>query len=114
MPPPVAVTVMVGVPVAARRLTVTVIFDVPAPPLIGFGLKLTETLDGTPEAERLTDELNPPETVVVSVELPDEPRAMISEVGLAVIEKSGVVPGTVTLTVVVATVLSDVPVTVIG
>lgn len=66
-PPPVAVTVMVCVPVVARRLTVMVIVELPAPPLIGFGLKPTWTRDGTPEAERLIEELNPPVTVVVRV-----------------------------------------------
>lgn len=112
-PPPVAVTVMVRLPVLARRLTVTVIVDVPAP-LILAGLKPTVTLDPSPEAERLMDELNPPLTAVMSVVLPDEPRVIASDVGLAMIVKVGVAPGIVSVTVVVSTVLPEVPVTVIG
>lgn len=105
---------MVCVPVLARRLTVMVIVEVPAPPLMGLGLKPTETRDGTPEAERLIEELNPPLTVVVRVVLPEVPRLMVSEVGLAVMVKLGFAPGTVTLTVVVSLMVPEVPVTVIG
>ena len=43
--------------------------DVPAPGAgIGLGLKLTVTRDGTPLADKLIDELKPPEIVVVIVE----------------------------------------------
>ena len=104
---------MVRVPVVARRLTVTVIFEVPAPVML-VGLKPTVTLDPSPEAERLIDELNPPLTVVERVVLPEVPRVMVSDVGLAEIPKLGFAPGTVSVYVVVSTVLPEVPVTVIG
>ena len=104
---------MVRDPVLARRLTVTVIVDVPAPLMLA-GLKPTVTLDPWPDAERLIDELNPPLTAVVRVVLPEKPRVMVSDAGLALIVKSGVAPGMVSVTVVVSFVLPDVPVTVIG
>lgn len=73
--------VMVWVPVLARELTVTVIFDVPEPgAAIEAGLKLTVA----PEiwlADKATAELKPPETAVVMVEVPDLPRATDSVVG---------------------------------
>ena len=81
LPPPVPVMVMVWVPVLARELTVTVIFDVPEPgAAIEAGLKLTVA----PEiwlADKATAELKPPETAVVMVEVPDLPRATDSVVG---------------------------------
>ena len=78
------------------------------------GLNPTVTLDPWPDAERLIDELNPPLTAVVRVVVFDDPRAMVSDVGLALIVKPGVAPGIVSVTVVVSTVLPEVPVTVIG
>ena len=48
-------------------------------------------VDGLTVAVRLTVPLNPPLGVMVIVEVPDPPTAMLIEVGLAVMEKSGVV-----------------------
>lgn len=112
-PPPVAVTVIVREPAVARRLTVTVMVEVPAPVMLG-GLNPTVTLDPWPEAERLIRELNPPLTVVVRVALPAEPGVILSEVGLAAMVKVGFAPGTVSVTVVVSMVVPEVPLTVIA
>src|SRR5713101_8013848 len=51
IPPPLAVTVMGEVPVAAEEPTAMVIVELPAPPEIDVGLKLTVTPLGAPEAD---------------------------------------------------------------
>ena len=113
-PPPVPVIVIVRVPVEALLLTVTVIVDVPEPgAAIELGLKLTVTRDPCPLADKAMPELKPPEIAVVIVELPEVPRVMLTDVGEALMAKLGFVPVTVSDTVVVATVLPEVPVTVI-
>jgi hypothetical protein len=104
-------TVMVWFPSAALLPTVMVIVDVPLP-VIEAGLKEAEFWLPCPEAESATDELKPPVAVEVMVTLPEPLRAMLIVVGDALIEKPGVTPLTVRLTVVVSTVLPDVPVTV--
>ena len=89
--------------------------DVPEPGAgIGLGLKPTVTRDGWPLADKLIVELKPPEIVVVIVELPELPLVTLIDVGDALMVKLGFVPVTVSETVVVATVLPDVPVTVIA
>ena len=113
LPPPVAVTVMVRVPLDALRLTVTVMVDEPAPVMLE-GLNPTVTLEPSPEAEKLIEELKPPETETVITALFELPRGMLSEAGLALSEKSGLTPGTVSVTVVDELRLPEVPVTVIG
>jgi len=105
--------VMVCVPVAARLPTVTVIVEFP-PPVIEDGLKLTLFALPSPEAVRLTAPLKPPEIDTVMVEVPELLRATVSDVGEALSEKPACVPITVSDTVVVSTVLPDVPVTVMG
>ena len=115
MPPPVPVTVIVCDPVAALRFTVIVMVEVPEPgAAIELGLKLTLTREGTPLAESATAELNPPEIVVVIWEVPELPRATLTDVGEAEIAKFGLVPVTVNETVVLPLVLPEVPVTVIA
>ena len=107
--------VIVRVPRLALLLTVTVMVEVPEPGAgIGLGLKLTVTPDPWPLADRLIDELKPPEIVVVIVEWPEAPGFTVIDVGDALMVKLGLVPVTVRLTVVVATRLPEVPVTVIG
>ncbi len=83
-------------------------------PLLGIeaGLKETEFWVPSPEAESATEELKPPVAVELMVTLPEPLRAMLTAVGDALIEKPGVTPVTVRLTVVVSTVLPEVPVTV--
>jgi len=81
---------------------------------IGFGLKPTLTRAGTPLADKLIDELNPPEIVVVIVEWPELPLLTVIDDGDALMVKLGLVPVTVSVTVVVSTRLPEVPVTVIG
>jgi hypothetical protein len=76
------------------------------------GLKLTVTLLGSPVADKAMLELKPPETVVVMVEWPELPGLMVREVGDALMVKLGLVPVTVSETVVVSTVLPEVPFTV--
>ena len=116
--PPRPVTVMVWVPVRALRLTRIVIVEVPAPgAAIEAGLKLMETPSPSPEAESRIELLKPPLTAVVMVEVPvPEPlREMLTEAGEALMVKFGFPPELVTVseTVVVSTVLPEVPVTVI-
>ena len=91
------------------------IVDVPDPgAAIELGLKLIVTLLPPPDADRLIAELNPPETAVVILELPVLPGDTRIDEGDALIVKFGFVPVTANVTVVVATVLPDVPVTVIA
>ena len=113
MLPLVPVTVMVRVPVVARRLTVMVMVDEPVP-VIDVGLKPIVTLLPCPDADSETAELKPPLTVLVIVTVPEVLRRTVIDVGAALIEKPAVVLVTVSVTVVVCTVLPEVPVTVIG
>ena len=74
LPPPVAVIVTVAVPTVADELAVRVRVDEPEPgAAIVDGLKAALTPDGNPDAEREIAELNDPDRVVDTVELPDEP-----------------------------------------
>ncbi len=109
--PLVPVTVMVRVPVVARRLTVMVNVEDPAP-VIEPGLKLVVTRLPCPDAEREIAELNPPDTPVLMVTLPDVPRRTDIAVGLALIENPALVLVTVSETVVVWVCPPPVPVTV--
>ena len=114
-PPPVPVIVIVRVPVVALLLTVTVMVEVPEPGAgIELGLNLTVTRDPWPLAVKPIAELKPPEIAVVIVELPELPLATLIDAGDALIVKLGFVPVTVSDTVVLAVVLPEVPVTVMG
>jgi hypothetical protein len=105
--------VIVSLPVEAVLLTVTFMVEVPAP-VIDAGVNDTVTPLFGPKAVRAIAELKPPVTVVVIVELPDEPLLMVREVGAALIEKPEATVVTVSVTVAVALVLPEVPVTVTG
>lgn len=111
--PLVPLTVMVRVPRVARLLTRMVMVEVPAP-VIDVGLKLMVTRLPCPDADNLIAELNPPLTVEVMVTVPDVPRVTVIEEGDALMENPAAVPVTVSVTVVVWTVLPEVPVTVMG
>ena len=104
-------TVIVWFPSAALLPTVIVIVDVPAP-VIDVGENVTVFWLPSPEADNAIAELNPPVTAVVMVTLPELLLAMLIVVGEALMEKPGVVPVTVSETVVVSTVVPEVPVTV--
>ena len=67
------------------------IVELPAPPEIDVGLKLTVTPLGAPEADKEIAELNPPMLVVVIVEVPEPPVATLTAVGEANTVKFGVV-----------------------
>ena len=61
-------------PVVVEDATVIVIVEDPEPgAAIAVGLKDTVTPDGWPEAEREIALLNPPETVVETVDVPEPP-----------------------------------------
>src|SRR5215831_9635321 len=60
-----------------------VIVELPAPPEIDVGLKLTVTPLGAPEADSEIAELNPPTAVVVIVELPEFPGTTLTDAGEA-------------------------------
>ena len=107
---------MVKDPVPALRFTLTVIveFPLPVPPgrLIDVGLKLKETpLSGT-DPDREIDEIEPLITVAEIVVKPELPLLIVSDVGDALIVKASASAGTVSVTVVVLTMLPEVPVTV--
>jgi hypothetical protein len=74
IPPPVADTVVLKVPVVAVLLAVKVSVELPLPgAAIVAGLKLAVTPVGNPEIERAMDELKPLETeveIVLVAELP--------------------------------------------
>ena len=68
-----------------------VIVELPAPPEIDVGLKLTVTPLGAPEADNEIAELNPPMLVVVIVDVPEVPVATLTAVGEADTVKSAAV-----------------------
>ena len=112
-PPPVPVTVIVLVPVLAFLPTVIVMADDPVPgAAMGFALKLTVTRLPCPEADNEIAELKPFKAVVLIFEVPELPRATVSEAGEALMLKSGVTPVTVRETVVVCVIPPPTPVTV--
>jgi len=89
--PPVAVMVMLAVPVVAVLLAEKVRVELPPPgAAMETGLKLAVTPAGNPEADNETAELKPPLTVVEIVEVPEEPWVTLSEAGVAVTVKSAV------------------------
>ena len=114
MPPPVAVMVIVWLPVEALLLALKVTVELPDPgAAIEVGLKVAVTPVGRPLAESEIAELKPPATVVVTLEVLEPPRATETEVGEAETVKlaeTGAV--TVSETVVVCVTPPPVPVTV--
>jgi hypothetical protein len=91
-PPPVAVTVIVYVPVATVDPTVIVMVEDPEPgAVIELGLKLSVTPAGCPEADKVMAELKPPVTLVVIVDCPELPCATETEPGDAERLKFGAV-----------------------
>lgn len=116
MPPPVPVMVIGNVPVRADRDTVRVKSDVPEPgAAIEAGLKLPVTPEGSPDAENVIAELNPPVAAVVTTANPLWPCASDPEVGeteMVKLAATGAV--TIKFTVVVSVVEPEVPVIVIG
>ncbi len=94
IPPPVALTVVLNVPVAAVLLAVNVSVELPLPgAAIVVGLKLAVTPLGRPEIESATDELNPFEPEVEIVLVAELPCVTDRLVGEALRAKSGLVPG---------------------
>ena len=115
-PPPVPVTVIVFVPLLAFLETRIVITDDPVPGAgMGFRLKLTVTPLACPDADNEIAALNPFKAVVLMVDVPEPPRATVTEEGKALMLKSGGA-GVVTVreTVVVCVIPPPTPVTVIG
>ena len=112
-PPPLPVIVMVWFPSVALLPTLTVMVDFPEPgAAMELGLKVTVWAAPCPEADRLIAELKPPEIVVVMVAVPELLRATLIDVGEALMVKFGLLLVTVRETVVVSTVLPEVPLTV--
>ena len=67
-----------------EEATVIVMVELPEPgAAMEFGVKATVTPNGWPVADKETDELNPPVTVLVMVEVPWLPCATETEVGEA-------------------------------
>jgi hypothetical protein len=113
MPPPVPVTVIGYVPIAVLESTVKVRTELPLPgALMGLVPKPADAPVGKPDADKVMAALKPFTTAVVIVDVPVLPWATETEVGEAEMLKLGAV--TVSVTVVLFTVLPEVPVTVIG
>lgn len=100
MLPLVPVMVMVLVPVVALGEAFTVMVEVPEPAM-EVGLKDMETPRPAPDAERLIDELNPPEAVALMVAVLEDFLATVRDVGEAERVKVLAVLVTVSATVVV-------------
>lgn len=84
VPPPAAVTVMFSLPVAALRLALTVMVEVPPPgAAMDFGLKEMVSPETSPDADNLTAELKLPETLTVMVEVAEFLRVTEREAGEA-------------------------------
>ena len=103
-------------PVAVEEATDMFMVEEPEPgAAMDVGLKVTVTPVGWPEADKLMDELKPPEAAVVIVDVPLFPCATETEVGEAEMEKLGDACGvTVKETEVVWVLPPPVPVMVIG
>ncbi len=102
MPPPLAVTVTLLVPVVAVLPAVKVKVELPLPgAAIELGLKLAVTPDGKPDADSEIAELNPPLTVVEIVLLPDEPWTTNRLAGDALRLKLGVAVAVIVKAIVV-------------
>jgi hypothetical protein len=87
--------------------------DVPAPgAAMELGLKVTPWVLPDNPVDKAIAESKPPEIVVVIVEVPELPLAMLIDDGDALMVKLGAVPVTFSETVVVAVVLPEAPVTV--
>ena len=84
IPPPVAVMVIVRVPVVALDPTLTVIVELPLPgAATELGLKVTVFELPSPDADKVMAALKLPEAVVVIVDVPELPRATVKDVGEA-------------------------------
>ena len=103
MPPPVAVTVTLVVPVVAVLLAEKVRVELPLPgAAMDVGLKLAVTPEGKAEVDNEIAELKPPLTDVETVLLPEPPWATDRLVGDALTAKAGLAAAfTVRATVVV-------------
>ena len=113
LPPPLPVTVIVWLPSVANLLTLTVKVDLPAPgAAMEPGVKVTLRELPPNELDKAIAELKPPEIVVVIVEVPERPLAMLIVVGDALMVKLGFGPVTVRETMVVSVMVPEVPVTV--
>ena len=82
--PPVPVIVIVEVPALAAGATLIDMAEVPEPPAMEVGLKVTRTPFGTPEAVKLIAVLKPPEGVAVILAVAWPPGAMLPFVGVEV------------------------------
>jgi len=116
MLPPVPVTVIGYTPLAVVEATVMVIVEVPEPgAAMEAGVKPTVTPPGWPLADNATAELNPPETVVVMLDVALPPCGTETEVAEAEMVKFAVTEAvTVRVTEVWCVMPSPEPVTVIG
>ena len=109
------VTVMGYVPVGVLAPTVMVIIELPEPGAGSVtGLKLTVVPEGAPEAVKVTARLKPPKMVLVMVDVPWLPCAIVRDAGDAVIVKPGCGAVTVNVKIVVFCSPPPLPVTVIG
>ncbi len=110
-PPPEAVIVTVAGPVVAVLEAEKVTVLVPAPgAAILAGAKLAVTPDGSPAAERVTAELNPPDGVTVRPTGTVPLRTTLTVDGAAVSARAGAGAATVSATVAVFVKLPPVPV----
>jgi hypothetical protein len=84
MSPPLAVTVIVWLPIDALLLALTVKVEFPPPgAAMDLGLKVTVSPLAAPDAAKVIAELKLPDTDVVMVEVPELLRATVSDAGEA-------------------------------
>ena len=83
---------MIGPPVGVLVVVETVKVEDPAP-VTEVGLNEHVVPDGQPVTLRPTVPVNPLMAAIDTVELPDEPRVIVKDVGLREIEKSGTAAG---------------------
>ena len=103
LPPPVAVILIGKVVRLADLDAVTNMETVPDPgAAMGLGEKLTVTPDSIPDAVKEIGALKPPDTVVVTVAVPESPRGRLPAVGETATVKVPAPVVEVTVTVAVA------------
>ena len=88
--PPVPPTLRLYVPVATELPTLMIALDVHGDPFTGFGLNVPVIPDGHPIVLSVTAELNPFTGVIVTCDVPVDPRTTLA--AAAVIVKLGVAP----------------------
>ena len=90
LPPPLPVMVTLDEPAGVEALVVIVRVELPDPgAAIVVGVNVAVAPLGSPDADKLSAELNPPLTLVETVEAPEPPCVTLRLAGLSPMAKSG-------------------------